>query len=444
VDASRSYRFQMVRKNRVVFRRRLEQNSSIDESAEKKMERPKMVLKLKDLALPSAHVLVRVDFNVPLTPEGEILDDSRIYAALPTIKTLIDAGAKVILMSHLGRPKGPDLDFTLRPCARRLEKLLEKPVEFVEDCIGEEVETAVSHMKEGDIILLENLRFYEAEEHPEKDPSFAKALADLGDIYVNDAFGTAHRVHSSTVTITQYFPGKAAAGLLLCKEIEALRSSLLNPKRPFVAIIGGAKVSTKLGILRALLEKADSLIIGGAMAYTFMRAVNLRTGDSPVEEKMVSKAQEILARAKELEKKILFPVDIIVASEYAEKAQTKTVELTQGIPDGFQGMDIGPKTLEEWGPVISSAKTVFWNGPVGVFEFAPFAAGTRALAECVAGCAKAFTIVGGGDSIAALEQTGLHSAISHVSTGGGASLEYIEHGTLPGLQALEEAAQPPS
>jgi len=400
-----------------------------------------MVLKLKDLDLHSAHVLVRVDFNVPITSEGEIRDDNRIYAAAPTIQSLIDSGAKVILMSHLGRPKGADLDFTLRPCARRLEKIIGKPVEFVDDCIGEEVEKEIFHMKEGEVLLLENLRFYEAEEHPEKDPSFAKALSDLADFYINDAFGTAHRSHSSTAVITQYFPGKAAAGLLLCKEIEALGSSLLNPKRPFVAIIGGAKVSTKLGVLRALLEKADTLIIGGAMAYTFMRAVNLRTGDSPVEEAMLEEAQKILVRAKEMGKKILFPVDIVISSEFSEKGDTKTIETEEGIPDGFQGMDIGPKTLEEWKPIISQAKTIFWNGPIGVFEFTPFAAGTRALAELVAGCSKAFTVVGGGDSIAALEQTGLQSAISHVSTGGGASLEFIEHGTLPGLEALEKAAK---
>jgi phosphoglycerate kinase len=400
-----------------------------------------MILKLKDLDLHSAHVLVRVDFNVPMTSEGEIRDDSRIYAAVPTIQSLIDAGAKVILMSHLGRPKGPDLDFTLRPCARRLEKIIGKPVEFVDDCIGEEVEKEIFHMKEGEILLLENLRFYEAEENPEKDSSFAKALSDLADFYINDAFGTAHRVHSSTAVITQYFPEKAAAGLLLCKEIEALGSSLLNPKRPFVAIIGGAKVSTKLGVLRSLLEKADALIIGGAMAYTFMRAVNLRTGDSPVEERMIEDAKEILSRAKEVGKKILFPVDIVVSSEFSEAGKTKTIGTEEGIPDGFQGMDIGPKTLEEWRPTISHAKTIFWNGPVGVFELTPFAAGTRALAELIAGCSKAFTVVGGGDSIAALEQTGLQSAISHISTGGGASLEFIEHGTLPGLQALEQAAK---
>ena len=401
-----------------------------------------MVLQVKDLSLGAARALVRVDFNVPLTKEGEIRDDSRIYAALPTIKTLVAAGAKVILVSHLGRPKGEDLDFSLRPCARRLEKLLGKPVQFIEDCIGEEVEKAVFHMKEGEVLLLENLRFYEAEEHPEKDPSFAKALADLGDFYINDAFGTAHRVHSSTAVITQYFPQQAAAGLLLMKEIEALGSSLLNPKRPFVAIIGGAKISTKLGVLHSLLEKADSLIIGGAMAYTFMRAVNLSTGDSPVEEKMIPQAQEVLFQAKQMGKKILFPVDIVVASEYSEKAESKTIEMEQGIPAGFQGMDIGPKTLLEWTPIISQARTIFWNGPMGVFEFAPFASGTRALAELIAGCSQAFTVVGGGDSIAALEQTGVQSAISHISTGGGASLEFIEQGTLPGLQALGEASNP--
>jgi phosphoglycerate kinase len=289
-------------------------------------------------------------------------------------------------------------------------------------------------MKEGDVLLLENLRFYEAEEHPEKDPSFAKRLAALGDVYINDAFGTAHRAHSSTAVIAQYFPKKCAAGLLMMKEVEALGSALLNPKRPFVALVGGAKISTKIGVLTALLQKADTLIIGGAMSFTFMRAMGLSTGTSPVEENMLDKAREVMQQAKS--KRLVLPVDLVVASAFENTAPSKTVALRDGIPEGFQGMDIGPQTVAAWKPILEQAKTIFWNGPVGVFEMPSFAKGTQAIARIVAGCRQAFTVVGGGDSVAALEGVGLQSSISHVSTGGGASLEFIEQGTLPGLEAL--------
>jgi phosphoglycerate kinase len=398
-------------------------------------------MQLKDLLLKGKRVLIRVDFNVPMTKEGGISDDTRIRAALPTIQEVIKAGGKAILMSHLGRPKGVTPTCTLQPCATRLSELLGKPVRFVNDCVGDVAEKAVSEMKDGEVILLENLRFYEGEEHPEKNPEFVKKLAKLGDVYINDAFGTAHRAHASTALIADYFPKKAAAGFLMMKEVEALGSSLLNPKRPFVAIIGGAKISTKIGVLKSLVHKADFLLIGGAMTFTFMRAVGLDVGDSPVEEDMVDEALDVMKEAKDLGKKTYFPIDLVVASEFKDGAQSKIIAIQEGIPDGFQGMDIGPKTLELWKPVLESSKTIFWNGPVGVFEFPTFAKGTMALARIVAGCKGAFTVVGGGDSIAALEQSGLQSSVSHVSTGGGASLEFIEQGTLPGLEALERAAK---
>ena len=295
-------------------------------------------------------------------------------------------------------------------------------------------------MKEGDILLLENLRFYDAEEHPEKDPSFAKRLSSLGDVYVNDAFGTAHRAHSSTAVIAQYFPKKKAAGLLMMKEVQALGASLLNPVRPFVALIGGAKISTKIGVLTSLLQKADTLLVGGAMGFTFMKAKGLSTGKSPVEEEMLDKAREIMEMAKASKKPLVLPVDLVVASAFENSAPSQTIAVSDGIPDGFEGMDIGPKTVAVWKPILEAAKTIFWNGPVGVFEFPSFAKGTQAIAKIVAGCTQAYTVVGGGDSVAALEQAGLASSISHVSTGGGASLEFIEQGTLPGLEALY---QPP-
>lgn len=396
-----------------------------------------MVPQIKDISLKGKRVLIRVDFNVPMK-EGRITDDSRIRAALPTIQAVIDQGGKAIIISHLGRPKGMTPALTLKPCAERLSQLLGKPVAFSTDCIGEVAAKAVSAMNNGDVLVLENVRFYAAEEKPEKDPAFVKKLAELGDAYINDAFGTAHRAHASTALLAKYFPGNRAAGFLMIKEVEALGSALTNPKRPFVAIIGGAKISTKLGVLKTLLQKADSLLIGGAMAYTFMKAMGLSVGDSPIEDGMLDEARGVLTQAKELGKQLLLPIDIVVAAEFQEGAASRVIELSQGIPEGYQGMDIGAKTLEAWKPVLQKARTIFWNGPVGVFEFPSFAIGTKSLAQIVASCKDAFSIVGGGDSIAALEQAGLTGAISHVSTGGGASLEFIEQGTLPGIEALEK------
>ena len=395
-----------------------------------------MLLEIKDFDLKGKRVLVRVDFNVPMTKEGSISDDTRIKSSLPTIQAIVAHGGKAILMSHLGRPKGVTPALSLRPCAERLSQLLGKPVQFVDDCIGPKAEQAVSRMKEGDVLLLENLRFYKAEEDPSSDPEFVKKLARLGDFYVNDAFGTAHRAHASTTLIADLFPKKAAVGMLLLKEIQALGSSLKNPKRPFVAIIGGAKISTKLGVLQALLKKTDTLLIGGAMAYTFMRAKGIETGASPVEEGMIDEAKKILDEGK----KVVLPLDIVIAKDFSNDAPSRIIDAAKGIPAEFQGMDIGPQTLMAWKPILNGAKTIFWNGPVGVFEFPSFAKGTKDLATIVAGCKQAFSVVGGGDSIAALELAGLQSAISHVSTGGGASLEFIEQGTLPGIEALERSA----
>lgn len=394
------------------------------------------VLQVQDLELKGKRVLIRVDFNVPMKGM-QITNDSRIRAALPTIQEVMKRGGRVVLLSHLGRPKGVTPEFSLRPCAQRLQELLQVPVLFVDDCVGPKAEAVVNGLHDGEVALLENVRFYPAEETPEKDPSFAQRLARLGDVYINDAFGTAHRAHSSTAVIAKYFPQKAAAGFLMMKEIQALGSALSQPKRPFVAIIGGLKISTKLGVLESLLKKADTLLIGGAMAYTFFKAAKIEVGKSVVEESMVETAARLVSEATKMHKKLLLPVDIVVAADFRDDAAAKIVEVSQGVPAGYQGMDAGPKTLQQWTPILKEAKTIFWNGPVGVFEFPSFAQGTKQLAGIVASCSSAFTVVGGGDSVAALEEAGVAEAISHVSTGGGASLEFLEQGTLPGIQALE-------
>jgi phosphoglycerate kinase len=392
-------------------------------------------LRLQDLDLKGKKVLMRVDFNVPLNKEGSIADDTRIKASLPSIQHILKTGGTVILMSHLGRPQGvPDLRFSLAPCAKDLASLLGQPVEMAEDCIGEKVKKRISELKPGHVLLLENLRFHPAEEKPTLDPSFAKELATLGDIYVNDAFGTAHRSHSSTATIAQYFPGKSAAGFLMQKEIDHL-SSLLNPKHPFYAIIGGAKISTKMGILKSLLSKADDIFIGGGMAFTFYLAQGLKIGNSIHEDDQIPIAVEFLRECAEKKVSCRLPKDLIIADAFREDAQVKTIPAAQGIPDGWQGMDIGPQTLEEWSRALQNAATIFWNGPLGVFEFSRFAGGTEQIAKTLSSL-KATTVVGGGDSVAAINRLGLAPSFSHVSTGGGASLEFIEYGHLPGIDAL--------
>jgi len=396
-----------------------------------------MIPTLKDIDVTNKRVLVRVDFNVPLDPEGNITDDTRIRASLDTIQYLIDHNARIILVSHLGRPKGQkNPKYSLTPCAKRLGEYLKTPVFMAPDVVGADVNSLVEKLQPKECLLLENVRFYPAEEKPELDPTFAEKLANFADVYVNDAFGTAHRAHSSTSDIAQYFPGKRACGFLLEKEIAFLGSNLQNPKRPFIALIGGAKVSTKLGVIKALVEKADTVILGGGMAYTFLKAQGMAIGDSICENDMIDTALDILSHAKKLGKDLLLPKDIVAAASFDNDAESNVFTIEQGIPDGYQGMDIGEQTVKLWQKKLQEAKTILWNGPVGVFEFKNFAAGTRAIAKTLATLSDCTTIIGGGDSVAAVEQANLSDAMSHISTGGGASLEYIEYGTLPGIDAL--------
>ncbi len=395
-----------------------------------------MKLSVCDLGLKDKRVLLRVDFNVPLTPDGTISDDTRIQAALPTIEWILQKGGSIILMSHLGRPKGKrEMKYSLGVCAGRLAKLLGKPVPLAPDCIGPSVEKLAHALKSGQLLMLENLRFHSAEENPKEDPSFAKQLAALGDLYVDDAFGAAHRDHSSITTIASYFPEKAAAGLLLLKEIEFLSSYFTHPKRPFYALIGGAKISTKIGVLHSLLGKVDALFIGGGMAYTFLKAKGFSIGDSIYEETFLEKAADFFSEAKNRQIPIYLPEDLVIADRFEETANSQIVNCQSGIPPGWQGMDIGPKTRKSWMQILQNAQMIFWNGPFGVFEMAPFAKGTQEIAKALSQL-KAITIVGGGDSVAAVNQVHLADHFTHISTGGGASLEYIEYGYLPGIDAL--------
>jgi len=391
-------------------------------------------LALEDLDLKNKRVLMRVDFNVPME-KGKITDDSRIVASLPSIQYVLKNGASVVLMSHLGKPKGkPEAQFSLAPCAKRLAEILKQPVQMAPDCVGPEVEKLATGLKPGQVLLLENLRFHTGEEAPEKDPAFVSQLSKLGDLYVNDAFGTAHRAHASTAAIAKYFPNKAAMGFLMEKEIKELSPLLHNPKRPFYAILGGAKISTKIGVIKKLLDKVDALFVGGGMTFTFLKAQGIEIGNSLCEDEQLQTARDLLHQSG---KKIHFPIDLIIADAFSNEAQKKTVLLKEGIPSGWQGMDIGPKTIAEWSKSLEQAATVFWNGPLGVFEMPCFAVGTRAIAELLAK-SKAKTIVGGGDSVAAIQQMGLSDKFSHLSTGGGASLEFLEFGHLPGIDALSD------
>lgn len=393
---------------------------------------------LEQLPVTGQKVLVRVDFNVPLGADGMIIDRTRIEAAIPTIRYLLSQGAAVILMSHLGRPSGvPNPEYSMKPVVAPLKALLDKDVKLSPDCIGRETKRMVNEMHPGDVLLLENLRFYRGEEHPEEDPDFAMTLSSFAQFYVNDAFGTAHRKHASTYTITKHFPGKAAAGYLLQKEIDFIGNALENPERPFYAVIGGAKISTKIGVLRSLIERVDGLLIGGAMAYTFMRAQGRKVGDSLCEEELVPLAEEILRLCQEKGIHLILPADVVAATEVSMIATYDTYPTTGDIPDGYEGVDIGPQTVDEFKSALSEAKTILWNGPLGVFEMKPFAHGTNAIAQAVASN-PGTTIVGGGDLIAALNVSGLSSQITHVSTGGGATLEYIEHRTLPCIEALSD------
>jgi len=385
---------------------------------------------IRDISWAGKRALVRCDFNVPLDENRNITDDRRIRAALPTIKYLLEHGAAVILCSHLGRPKGKVVEeLRLDPVAARLEELLGVPVKKLDDCIGPEVEKAVKEMRPGDVILLENLRF-----HPEErknDPEFAKKLASLADVYVNDAFGTAHRAHASTAGVAAYLP--AVAGFLLEKEIAFLGGELENPKRPFVAILGGAKISDKIGVIENLLSKADTLLIGGGMANTFLKAKGYEMGDSLVEESSLSLAEGLMKKAGD---KLVLPVDVVVADAFSAEANKKVVP-ADGVEPGWRVLDIGPKTVELFASKIKGAGTVVWNGPMGVFELDPFAEGTFAIARVLAE-SGATTIIGGGDSAAAVEKAGLADKMTHISTGGGASLEFLEGKELPGIAALND------
>lgn len=395
-------------------------------------------LSITELPIEEKKVLVRVDFNVPLDKDGRITDDTRLVASLPTIEYILQRGGTPILISHLGRPKeGFDSKLSLKPVAKRLSELLGRDVLFVSDCRGKEVQKKVAELKPGQILLLENLRFYLAEEKPELDPSFAKELASLGDMYVNDAFGTAHRAHASTVDVARLIEGGAASGFLLDKEMQFLGSTLVAPKHPFVSLIGGAKISSKLGVLNSLISKSDSLLIGGAMTFTFLKAMGISIGSSLFEEKLVHEAEQLLKDAKDSSCELLLPVDLLIASEMKSGAETRLIEAAEGVPDGWIGVDIGPKTIKKFTEVLEKAATVFWNGPMGVFEIDAFARGTLALAEVMARI-PGTTIIGGGDSIAAIHKAGVEERIDHISTGGGASLEYIEYGSLPGIEALDD------
>ena len=393
-------------------------------------------LTIDDLKLKDKRVLVRVDFNVPLNEKKEVADDTRIVESLPTIKKILAEGGKAVLMSHLGRPKGKDPNLSLAPVAKRLEKLLGKPVKFVDDCIGEKVENAVSELKSGECLLLENLRFYPQEE--KNDPEFAKSLAKLGDLYINDAFGTAHRAHASTEGVTKYFK-ECAAGYLMQKELKYLSMALSQPKRPFVAILGGSKISGKIDVIKNLMDKVDTLLIGGGMAFTFYKAMGKEIGSSLVETDKIELAKEILQEADKKKVDLELPLDFVIASEAKEDAATKVVD-KDDIPAGWKGLDIGPKTEELFKQKINKANTVVWNGPMGVFEVEKFARGTMEVARKLAEVTRrsAVTIVGGGDSVAALAKANLGEKMTHVSTGGGASLEFLEGKTLPGIAALTD------
>jgi phosphoglycerate kinase len=390
-----------------------------------------------DINFRGQKVLLRVDFNVPLNDQRQITADHRIKMALPTIRKILDDGGKVIACSHLGRPKGKHVpDMSLRPVAERLSELLGQPVTFAEDCIGPEASNLVGRMKNGDCLLLENLRFHAGE--TENDPEFARKLASLGDIYVNDAFGTAHREHASTFGVASHF-NQAVAGFLMEKELKYLGKVTGDPARPYTAILGGVKISGKIGVVTQLMDQVDTLIIGGAMVFTFARAMGHPVGKSLVEEERVDLAREILEKAGDSKVKLVFPSDILVAAEVSEEAKTEVVPF-DSIPDDMMGLDIGPESIRHFGEAMAGSRTVVWNGPMGVFEIPKFANGTVEVAELMGKLTAegAITVVGGGDSAAAVDQAGLHDAITHISTGGGASLKFLEGKILPGVAVLTD------
>ena len=388
---------------------------------------------VKDIDVKGKVVFCRVDFNVPMK-DGKVTDDTRIRAALPTIEYLTGQGAKVLLASHLGRPKGQVTEeLRLTPVAKRLQELLGQEVKKADEAYGDNVKKQISDLKEGDVLVLENVRFYPGEE--KNDPELSKAFADLADVYVNDAFGAAHRAHASTAGIAAYLP--AVSGFLMQKELEVLGKAILNPDRPFTAIIGGAKVKDKIGVIESLLDKVDNLIIGGGLAYTFVKALGHEVGKSLLEEDKVDLAKSFMDRAKEKGVNFLIPTDVLVADDFSNDANTSIVPISE-IPSDLEALDIGIETREKYADVIKNSKLVVWNGPMGVFEIDAFAKGTKAIAEALAEAKDTYSVIGGGDSAAAVEKFGLADQMSHISTGGGASLEFMEGKELPGVTALND------
>ncbi len=397
----------------------------------------KTIANLTEADLNGKRVFVRCDFNVPVDADRKITDDTRIRAALPTIETLTSKGAKVILASHFGRPKGVDDKLRLDPVAARLSELLGKTVIKTNDCIGDEPAAKVAAMKNGDVLLLENVRFYPEEE--KNDPEFAKKLASVADLYVNDAFGTAHRAHASTEGVTKYL-SPSVAGLLVEKELKFLQEAIENPKRPLAAIVGGSKVSSKIGVIETLIDKVDKIFIGGGMIFTFYKARGMSVGSSLVEDDKLELAKTLEAKAKAKGVQFLLPTDVLVADKFSAEANTQIVSV-DAIPDGWMGLDIGPDSVKTFQAALADVKSVIWNGPMGVFEIDKFAKGTEAIAHTLAELTPkgTTTIIGGGDSVAAVEKVGLADQMSHISTGGGASLELLEGKVLPGIAALDEA-----
>lgn len=391
---------------------------------------------LADIDFKDKKAVIRVDFNVPLDENFNVTDDNRITAAKPTIDKILADGGSVILMSHLGRPKGKEEKYSLKHILSKVSEVLGVEVKFAEDCVGEVAEAAAADLKPGEVLLLENLRFYAEEEAGDAD--FAQKLAKLGDVYVNDAFGTAHRAHASTTIIANYFPEAKVFGALLAKEIDSLDKVLKNSEKPVTAILGGSKVSTKITVIENILSKIDHLIVGGGMTYTFIKALGGNVGDSICELDKLDLALEILEKAKANNVQVHIPVDVVAADDFSNNANTQVVDVNE-IPDGWQGLDAGPKTLENFKKVILESKTILWNGPIGVFEMEKFANGTITLGEFIAEATKngAFSLVGGGDSVAAVKQFGLEPKMSYVSTGGGAMLEMLEGKTLPGIAAIQ-------